>query len=153
MAAGDGDKDIYHGQGDGGTMLNDTTPQNDPDKDKTAPVNGDVTTKGDDDVGSSKGDVTIFDSPSSPPRPPDGGYGWVIVFASFMTNVIVDGVCFSVGIFMIEFLEYFESNKATMSWVGSVLNGMYLSVGKCLMKLEILAGDLFWLIWIILIFV
>ena len=25
---------------------------------------------------------------------PDGGYGWVIVMASFLTNMIVDGVCF-----------------------------------------------------------
>ena len=28
------------------------------------------------------------------PVPPDGGYGWVIMIASFFCNVIVDGVCF-----------------------------------------------------------
>lgn len=74
------------------------------------------------------------DSPSceiSPPIPPDGGYGWVIMFASFICNVIVDGVCFSVGIFYLEFLKSFNESKSKTSLVGSVLNGMYLSMGRC----------------------
>ncbi|CAG5083499.1 Similar to slc16a12b: Monocarboxylate transporter 12-B (Danio rerio) [Cotesia congregata] len=32
--------------------------------------------------------------------PPDGGWGWVIVAASFMCNVIVDGIIFSFGPFV-----------------------------------------------------
>ena len=63
------------------------------------------------------------------PVPPDGGYGWVIMFGSFIANVLVDGVCFCVGIFIIEFLAEFGESKAKTSWVGSVLNGMYLSMG------------------------
>ena len=77
------------------------------------------------------------DSDASSPNaglaiPPDGGYGWVIMIASFFTNVIVDGVCFSFGIFYLEFLEYFGESEAKTSWVGSVLNGMYLGMGKSL---------------------
>ena len=26
--------------------------------------------------------------------PPDGGYGWVVMVASFFCSVIIDGVCF-----------------------------------------------------------
>ena len=26
--------------------------------------------------------------------PPDGGYGWVVLIASFFCSVIIDGVCF-----------------------------------------------------------
>ena len=70
-----------------------------------------------------------------PPLPPDGGWGWVIVAASFVTNVLVDGVCFSFGIFYLEFLESYGESKAMTSWVGSVLNGMYLSMGKSLTSL------------------
>ena len=29
---------------------------------------------------------------------PDGGFGWVVVVASFLTNMIADGVTFSFGI-------------------------------------------------------
>lgn len=65
----------------------------------------------------------------SPPIPPDGGYGWVIVFASFVCNIIVDGVCFSFGIFYLEFLQHYGESKSKTSIVGSVLNGMYLSMG------------------------
>ena len=28
------------------------------------------------------------------PAPPDGGWGWVIVFASFMNNLIIDGIAY-----------------------------------------------------------
>ena len=67
-----------------------------------------------------------------PAVPPDGGWGWVIMFASFMLNLILDGVCFSFGIFLLEFLEFYQESKGKTAWVGSVLNGMYLSIGKCL---------------------
>ena len=61
--------------------------------------------------------------------PPDGGYGWVILFASFMVNLIVDGVCFTFGIFFVKFNEYYGEGEAKTAWVGSILNGMYLSMG------------------------
>jgi hypothetical protein len=42
---------------------------------------------------------------------PDGGWGWVVVFASFMVNMIADGITFSFGIFNVEFLKYFGDSK------------------------------------------
>lgn len=61
--------------------------------------------------------------------PPDGGWGWVIVFASFMTNVIVDGIIFSFGIFLMELATAFNETKAKTAWVGSLLAGCYLLIG------------------------
>ena len=29
------------------------------------------------------------------PLPPDGGWGWVVMMASFFTNLLVDGVCYT----------------------------------------------------------
>lgn len=63
------------------------------------------------------------------PPPPDGGYGWVIVFASFMCNMIVDGIAYTFGMFLGEFVTYFGEGKGTIAWVGSLLSGMYLSAG------------------------
>lgn len=63
------------------------------------------------------------------PPPPDGGYGWVIVFASFMCNMIVDGIAYTFGVFLGEFVRTFNEGKGKTAWVGSLLSGMYLSAG------------------------
>ncbi|XP_035213357.1 monocarboxylate transporter 9-like isoform X1 [Stegodyphus dumicola] len=66
---------------------------------------------------------------SSLPVPPDGGWGWVVVFASFMINFIADGVSLSFGILFIDFVEYFGASKAKTSWVGSIFLSMPLLAG------------------------
>lgn len=63
------------------------------------------------------------------PPPPDGGYGWVICFASFMCNMVVDGIAYTFGIFMEEFVIYFGEGKGKVAWVGSLLSGVYLAAG------------------------
>ena len=65
------------------------------------------------------------------PIPPDGGWGWVVTFCSFMVGFLVDGICFTFGFFFKEFQDYFGANKSTTSSVSSVLNGTYLSIGIC----------------------
>ncbi|XP_060073577.1 monocarboxylate transporter 12-B-like [Ylistrum balloti] len=67
--------------------------------------------------------------PPQPPIPPDGGWGWVITFSSFMVSFLVDGVCFTFGIFFPEFLRHFGESKGKTQILGSVLNGAYLSLG------------------------
>ncbi|CAL1273933.1 unnamed protein product [Larinioides sclopetarius] len=62
-------------------------------------------------------------------QPPDGGWGWVVVFAAFMINLIADGVSFSFGILFIDFVEYFGESKAKTSWVGSIFLSMPLLAG------------------------
>lgn len=57
-------------------------------------------------------------------------YGWVIVFASFMCNMIVDGIAYTFGIFLTEFVKFFGEGKGKVAWVGSLLSGMYLLAGK-----------------------
>jgi hypothetical protein len=64
-----------------------------------------------------------------PPTPPDGGWGWMVVVSSFMISVIVDGVCFTTGIFLDSLSAHFGTTKTETAWVGSVLNGSYLSIG------------------------
>ena len=50
---------------------------------------------------------------------PDGGWGWVIVFASFLVNMIADGVTFSVGVMFIEFQKEFgHSSSRTAGVIG-----------------------------------
>ncbi|XP_061169910.1 monocarboxylate transporter 12-like [Saccostrea echinata] len=63
------------------------------------------------------------------PAPPDGGWGWVVTFSSFMISFLVDGVCFTFGLLFTELHEYFGESKGKTSLLGSVLNGAYLSLG------------------------
>ncbi|XP_058802203.1 uncharacterized protein LOC131670544 [Phymastichus coffea] len=63
------------------------------------------------------------------PPPPDGGYGWVVVFASFMCNLIVDGIAYTFGIFLGEFANYFQESRSKVAWAGSLLSGVYLMAG------------------------
>ncbi|XP_059179085.1 monocarboxylate transporter 5-like isoform X1 [Physella acuta] len=63
------------------------------------------------------------------PTPPDGGWGWVIVCSSVFCNLIVDGIGYSFGVFLQEFVEYFKEPKSKVSLVGSLLCGTYLFAG------------------------
>jgi len=55
----------------------------------------------------------------------------VVVFASFMCNMIVDGIAYTFGVFLGEFVKFFGEGKGKTAWVGSLLSGMYLSAGQC----------------------
>ncbi|RZB40364.1 monocarboxylate transporter 10 [Asbolus verrucosus] len=61
--------------------------------------------------------------------PPDGGWGWVVVFASFMCNMIVDGIIFSFGTFLRPIADTFHVTEAHVALVGSLMSGFYLIAG------------------------
>lgn len=59
-------------------------------------------------------------------KPPDGGYGWFVVFCSFIVNVILDGIAFSFGMLLIPLIKEFDSNRSTISWAGSLVILFYI---------------------------
>ncbi|XP_026749154.1 monocarboxylate transporter 2 [Galleria mellonella] len=61
--------------------------------------------------------------------PPDGGWGWVVVVASFMCNVFVDGIIFSGGMFQNSIQEEFNISESQVALVNSLLAGFYLLAG------------------------
>ncbi|XP_013393838.1 monocarboxylate transporter 12 [Lingula anatina] len=61
--------------------------------------------------------------------PPDGGWGWVVVFSSFLIHILADGIVYSFGIFYVEFLEDFKGSKGETAWVGSLVPGITLLTG------------------------
>lgn len=62
-------------------------------------------------------------------RAPDGGWGWVVVFAAFMVNLIADGVTFSFGVIFLEFVKYFGEGKSKTAWIGSLFLAIPLLSG------------------------
>lgn len=64
------------------------------------------------------------------PLPPDGGWGWMVMMASFLSNLLVDGILYTFGVLFIQLSNAFpEASKAQVSSVGSLLGGFYLIVG------------------------
>ncbi|KAK9508620.1 hypothetical protein O3M35_006141 [Rhynocoris fuscipes] len=62
-------------------------------------------------------------------RAPDGGWGWVVVIASFLVNLIADGITFSFGVIYVEFLKYFGEGKSKTAWIGSLFMAIPLLSG------------------------
>jgi hypothetical protein len=82
-------------------------------------------------------------------KPPNGGWGWVIVFSCFILNLVIGklhmkmlllvkdcfqrirfqcfyvsvGFGYSFGIFLDPLIEYYDSDPSTVSWVGSLFLG------------------------------
>ncbi|XP_061189344.1 monocarboxylate transporter 4-like [Saccostrea echinata] len=67
--------------------------------------------------------------PRAKSRCPDGGWGWVIVFGAFVCNVIVDGICFTFGIYVQDIIDYYGADDSKSVLVGSLLVGCYLMAG------------------------
>ncbi|XP_023030049.2 monocarboxylate transporter 14 isoform X3 [Leptinotarsa decemlineata] len=63
------------------------------------------------------------------PGPPDGGYGWVVVLASFLCNLMVGGISYSFGICISDLVQYYGESKGTTAWVGSALTGCTMCAG------------------------
>lgn len=69
-------------------------------------------------------------------KPPDGGWGWMVVFASFAIHIVTDRMTYSFGIFYVEFLDYFNEGKGYTAWIASILVGVTLCSGNNLKLIE-----------------
>lgn len=61
--------------------------------------------------------------------PPDGGWGWIVMIASFFCNAIVDGIVMSGGMFKDPIATEFNASSSSVSLVFSLLSGFYLIAG------------------------
>merc|ERR1719336_1867230 len=61
--------------------------------------------------------------------PPDGGWGWWVVFASFMIHIVADGITYSFGIFLVALIDEFNADRGYASLILSILVGITLGAG------------------------
>ncbi|GFS08662.1 monocarboxylate transporter 9 [Elysia marginata] len=66
---------------------------------------------------------------------PDGGYGWVIVFCSFMIHFLGPGMVISLSVMYVAWLEEFGSSRSLTSWTVSLAIAVFLSVGPLVSSL------------------
>ena len=62
--------------------------------------------------------------------PPDGGWGWLVLFGSTLVNVLIPGTIKSFGVLFVEFLEVFEASPSTAAWIPALCYFLYSSLGK-----------------------
>ncbi|XP_070533810.1 monocarboxylate transporter 13-like [Ptychodera flava] len=62
----------------------------------------------------------MFDGEISRQKPPDGGWGWLIVLATFIIAALGAGNIYAVGVLFVAFLDAFGRSKADTSWIGSI---------------------------------
>lgn len=67
----------------------------------------------------------------------DGGYAWVILGATWLNNVLWAGVYSSSSVYMLEWLEVFDTGKAGMGMVGGTQNGINFFSGNAYILLII----------------
>ncbi len=70
----------------------------------------------------------------------DGGYGWVIVAASFIAYFIADGWAYSFGIFYPHLLDVFSEGKGKTALIGALLYGVPLLVSPIICALTTVYG-------------
>jgi len=64
------------------------------------------------------------------PAVPDGGWGWMVVLGTFMIHVICDGIAYSFGVFVEDFVEYFQCSKSAVGGLGSLMLGVTWGSGN-----------------------
>lgn len=69
------------------------------------------------------------------PHIPDGGWGWVVVVASFFIATVADGLAFSYGLINARLVKYFESGEAVTSIIGSLFISVPLIAGPLMSAL------------------
>lgn len=64
--------------------------------------------------------MTLLKVKEAPREGPDGGWGWVLVAAFFVTNSLIFGLMRVFGVFFVEFVQYFEESAQAISWISSI---------------------------------
>ncbi|CAH1237914.1 SLC16A4 [Branchiostoma lanceolatum] len=73
-------------------------------------------------------------------RPPDGGWGWIILISNFIMCACVFGVQKSFGVFFVEFREYFGETSGGTAWINSIMSAVAHGGGALAVPLSVRFG-------------
>ncbi|XP_070558464.1 monocarboxylate transporter 12-like [Ptychodera flava] len=62
-------------------------------------------------------------------EPPDGGWGWMVVFASFIVLFVVRGIQNSIGVFFVVLMDHFQEGAGSTSWLTTCLTSLSSCTG------------------------
>lgn len=90
--------------------------------------------KGEKDDSTSKLSFDDIDTPSSKssslrPSYTTGRWRWIVLFAAFLVNVIIDGFTYVFGVLLTHLVEYFDATRSDTAWIGSLFCAVPLLCG------------------------
>lgn len=62
--------------------------------------------------------------------PPDGGWGWIVVFAAFMSLFMTEGTITAFGTFLPDMAASFGTSKSSIANMGAVKTAVFCLVGR-----------------------
>lgn len=62
--------------------------------------------------------------------PPDGGWGWLVLIAAVMVNVLIPGMIKSFGVLFVVFMNEFKASPPTAAMIPALCYFLYSSLGK-----------------------
>ena len=77
----------------------------------------------------------LSDSDVNSESPPDGGWGWLVVLACFLTTFTLDGIGYSFGMLMEPLKSEMQEGNFGVASVGSIQIAVYLSSGPLVASL------------------
>ena len=77
--------------------------------------------------------------------PPDGGWGWAVLFGAVMINMFLPGTVKSFGVLFVEFLKVFEITPTEASWIPALCFFFYNSLGKLHFNFNMYIIELFFI--------
>jgi hypothetical protein len=57
-------------------------------------------------------------------------YSWAVMVATFIGQVMIYGISWTVGVYFVIFLDVFQQGKGATSWVGSINTACTYLAGK-----------------------
>ena len=60
----------------------------------------------------------------------DGGWGWMVVLGSFISHLILGGIHYSFGVYIVQFIDYFRVGRGVTGWIGSLLSSVCFLSGN-----------------------
>ena len=60
----------------------------------------------------------------------DGGWGWVVVFASFIIQAVVIGVTLSFGLLFVTLRQELQASESAVSLIGALQISLIYGIGK-----------------------
>lgn len=79
--------------------------------------------------------------------PPDGGWGWVVVFGAFISIGFSYAFPKAITVFFKEIQEIFHTSYSEIAWISSIMLAVMYAGGKTFLKLENNFALLFFFMW------